>query len=446
MIDRIRAALSAFKAAGAADYSGMAGTLTARSNSWYGRGLGDGRSPGTPTDWQAEAGRMWLNTVVMAAIRWYVGGLLSADPAVYPSADAEPDPDHDAVRALGPHTAGPDGRAATIALLVTSDLCWGRTFLVRSETVGGDYRYRWVPPETDQTCRWFLRPVVGRAGLAESYRYYDEGRFVREYTPDEVVDILHLPDPLDPACGMSPLRAALVDICGVNRGNALAAGFLRSGTAKRAIFMPGYPVMEAEAEAVASQLGVSLDRPDRVPIVNVPTDAHVVDIGASPADLGLEWLMDRPESNVAALTGLAAMSLGLAAGDRQRTFSNLAEANDWSVRSGLAPLMDRIGRALTAHLPLFGAPEAAWFGWDTSRSALFRRDVSARIADAEKLFAANLYPRNVALAACDLEPVDGPAGDLYADGTDGTKPPPPPVLPPPPADDDDADPEQPEAE
>lgn len=403
---------------------------------------------GTPTadnrKWEQSAGVPWLSLPVMACLGWLTDNFSTADLICYDES-AEPDtadqpvwdcPIRDVIEATEDMTP-----AELYGLYIASHKCWGETYFLKVRTAfGAVSRLIWVPPETPLTMTWNLKPLTSGTRRIAGYAYTVDGRPQEKPVPvEDVIYVRDLVDPLNPARGLSRLRAGLRAMVGHTLADSLAATVFGNQTTAKA-FIPdaAYTLDESQIEGVRSHYDQSIAMSGRLPVLTIP--GRFEDIGRTPGDMGLDTLPDRQEANICALMGVSALTVGLASGASMRSYDNQDSTNRQSWHNGLIPTQQRLADAFTIHLlPDIDSTPNRYVGWDRSRVDALRDDRDTAVTRAVQMYDGDVAKLNEARAEMGLGPVDDERGDQFKSQSRPEpippEPPDEPVAPPEPPDD-----------
>lgn len=170
-------------------------------------------------------------------------------------------------------------------------------------------------------------------------------------------DVIHLRfgiDPEDPRFGLAPLASVSRDAATLQSATTYRANILRN------MGIPGSIISSKDSNVSINPKDLkdkfdAQSRGDAVGstvVVDAMLDVHYPK--ASPQDMALDTLEDRPEANICALFGLPIQVVGLHGGRDSKTYANVGEAREQAWEECLMPLGSIIAAQLTRRLlPLY---------------------------------------------------------------------------------------------
>lgn len=393
---------------------------------WWAPGGGSNlQPPGAALDYYRLAGDLARNAVVAVALKWYRDQFAQARLRVGTGAgcDFRADDDTPLARLLRTRPNPYASWRQTWGATADSFKVDGNAYWVKARDRHGLVReLYWIPNP-------WVRVEVDPLGAPARY-IYTPGRTALQAPrsvgiPYDPADIVHFRDGLDPAnpvMGLSTLKSVIRNIAGYNAGETYTAALLRNGgvsawaiTPKDSLgpIAPGTPdeaaILAAKRRVHQQATGENTGMPIAV---DLPVD--FTKIGESPESLKLDAILDRPEATILAALGLNALVCGLPSSAATRTYANLAEAHKQAWVNGVIPMQDALAeQARDALAPDFDLADDQELRWDRSAVEALNEQADARAQRAALLFSSTLYPRDQALAACGLDPVDDDHGHLY---------------------------------
>lgn len=287
---------------------------------------------------------------------------------------------------------------------------------------GNAYMLRSGPENQPPKELHLLRPdrmkinASGR-GIPQSYSYTIAGRVIETYPVDQdtgISDVKHIKlwHPLDDHYGMSPMRAAAVDIDQYNMSGKHNVNLLHNGArpSGAVIFKPrdesGMPTYLSESQR--QQLMTDLkQRFSGIGNAGRPMllegDFDWKEMGMSPKDMDFQNLRNMAAKDVALCFGVPSQLVGIP--DAQ-TYSNMAEARLALYEETIIPLMRRVESDLNEWLiPQFGENLNLIYDYDSipamsQRRKLIWENVVQGVRE-------GIITRNEARERLDMEPIDG---------------------------------------
>ena len=224
-------------------------------------------------------------------------------------------------------------------------------------------------------------------------------------------------DPLTTRRGLSPLSAALREICTDNEINNYAASLMRN------MGVPGLVVSPKDANTIIPfgdeqkiqarfESAFTGDERGQTLVNTVPLDIQMP--GFNPDQMAIEFLRKVPEERVAALLGLPAGVVGLGAGLDRNTFNNYAEARKAAFENNIAPTQKLMAEAMDRQLlPDFEdvASGETYVGWDYRRVRVLQEDENSKAERVALLFEKDLVKRGEGRREMGFQ--SKPEDDLY---------------------------------
>lgn len=339
---------------------------------------------GTRFDYAQEAGKIYDNSVVLTCIQWKANAISECEliiqqrtPKGWKQTDSVAA--RSAIRAI----VRPNDYYTGGALMKGAVLSWdvrGQWFaLKRRDKIGRMMGLYWIPhpqmvPSSD---------VDNEDGtkLITNYYYTPKGFGPMSMDPKEVIHVRNGIDPEDPRCGLSPLAAALRDVCTENEAANWLASVLRNGGAPSVWLSPKAgkdlppPTPDQWQRLKAYVNEFVQDKRGEAAAFPIPVD--LVRPSFSPAELELGVIREIPTSRICAAEGIDPMVLGLPS--QSKTYSNLEEARDSAGKQTILPMLAEWASQLGNQvLPEFGLdPDQYRFWWDTSNVSWLQDETDA---------------------------------------------------------------------
>lgn len=373
--------------------------------------------PGSSYDYQTEAGALWENAIVMAGINWMATTLPEAVLGVGDIGKATLDPNHPAARLIANPNPSYDGThlwaGAVLSLVVDGNAYWRK---VRSAS--GRVAELWYVPHYRVEPIW---PQDGSAFLS-GYKMRIDGQDVI-LAPEEMIHLRHhVLDPMNERKGISPLKAALRDICTDNESASYTASLLRNAGVPGALICPEGAsgperelVFERRQREELASLWRSKFTGDRrgEPFV-APVPMKVMPFSFNPQQMLIDKVTERPEERICALLNIPPVVLNLGTGLRNATAkASFEDSRRAAYEGNIVPTQNRLARQLTQQLlPDFDG-EGLEFKWDRSAIEILKESEDARFLRAGQAFQNGLMTRNEARLVIGLPPTKSDQGDTF---------------------------------
>lgn len=365
---------------------------------WQGIGYADSLLPGTKVDWAAKAGDLWRNTAVMACLTWICDRIGEAAlQAKMPNAEGElqPIPEHPLPILL----RRPDAawkmselqlwRLTTISYLVNGNAYWVKLQNGARGTVG----YRYVYHRR-------MRPVRERGSneLVDYYEYTVGAGKVMRYLPEQVVHFRNGRNPENEAEGFAPLRVAGREVYTDNQWATYEAAIAKNFGAVGVMLVPTDPSVEITKETSRDLKDIYRENftGDNSGMPFVPTmPVKPERAGFSPEEMALNIVRRFPEARICALLKVRPTAVGLASGEGQRSYANVAADAEGSVESAILPLLRAYADDLEVQvLPDLGDPaRGEVLEWDTTGIRALQADREVEAKRASLLYQSDLWTR-----------------------------------------------------
>jgi phage portal protein BeeE len=392
----------------------------------YGLVMGTGLRyvpPGSQFDYQREAGDLRRNSVVAICVQWLTRQILQAEWAIGTKngegewEEAEGHPAKPLLERCNPFWPGRQTWQGVLADYVV----YGNAYLYKNRQANGGglpMELYWLPA-TNVTIHAARDPKAPNP--IQQYEYNGGIGTQAFYDPTEVIHVRDVPDPDNPIVGIGKVQFQIRNAASMNAGERYQSSILRNPSTGKVISpkVSVENVMRGEAPdenairgvltSIRKQLGG--ENAGGIAAVNLPIE--LLEANPSPEDMLLDRILDRPEAMIVAALGLNTMVLGLPSSRDTRTYANLAEARRDAWQHGVVPIQDDLAAAITHQLLRdFGDPAyECWF--DNDDVEAMKEDADARAVRAQGLFQVTLGTRNECRQIANMDPMDGPDGDLF---------------------------------
>lgn len=393
------------------------------SGSWL---AGTGRPfipPASQFDYLREAGDLQRNSVFTVCHAWLARQFMQPDWAVgyETTRDEWTAQKHHPLRKLLENVQKkPDQRRKTTSSSVYGGaigdyLAYGNAYLAILMNGGGEVvGLDWIPAKQ-------VIVETDNYGIVRYRRFVASG--IQEYyEPEDVVHVKFLPDPDEPLIGIGPVQNQVRNVAALNAGERTNGALLRNGTIGKLIS----PKVSVESimqgnnpdEAAMKQLSMSMqkrlggDNVGRIMETTLPVE--LLDIGASPEELAINEMLDRPEAMICAACGLNSMAVNLPSSRDSRTYSNYEESVRSALQEGLVPLRDAFADAFTSQLAIRWDDSGNLVVWtEYQNMPSMQQNAETRANVANVMYTSGLYTRNDSLKAGGWQTIEGPDGDKY---------------------------------
>ena len=381
--------------------------------------------PGSAHNWAKDAGDLWLNPVIAAAIRWSWANCVLAPFRVMrrePADDTEvPVEDHPLDVLLDAPNSAYDGTVLKQAVILSLIVDGNAYCAVEKNGRGEPGELWWLPHGS-------VKPKRDKGSTEWMTHYeYTVGGQRHRLDKDNVLHIRHGIDPASPLLGLSPAAAALRAICTTNLGATYAATILRRFGVPGGVASPkdgtrGTVPDPKLLKAKLQGMGTG-DHAGEFIVLEDPIDIHWPQV--TPQRMALDTILDRPEADVGAAIGIPLQVLGIHAGRLSKTYANQQEAREAAWEEFLLPLLwliaSQAGRAL---LPMFGDAKGLRLGVNIDDVRAMQPDVSALHDRARADWEKNLIDRATWKRLVNMEVNPDDEGVYFSDTEAGAVAPP----------------------
>lgn len=369
--------------------------------------------PGSQFDYRTEAGNLWENSIVLSCIQWIAStfpeAILGCDDN---RIDPHWNPDHPAARLIENPNPFYDGSilwAGVVLSLITD----GNAYLRKVRSRSGEVVELWYVPS------FTIGPVWPKDGskFISGYVMTVDGKNIPLAVEDVVHIRHHVSNPQNYRVGLSPLRAALREVCTDNEAAEYTAALLRNSGVPGAMLSPkgtdpdGRPYVFEKKQredllATWRQKFTGSSRGD--PLV-APIPMEVSQFAFNPEQLLIDKAALRPEARICSLIGIQPVVIGLNVGLETSTAkASYEDARKAAYESCVVPMQERIARQLDRQLmPDFAEPGTMHFGWDRSGITILSPEVEDVYDRAGQAFSRGFITANEARQMVGLEPITG---------------------------------------
>lgn len=360
-----------------------------------------------------NAGELMENSIVAATLLWMARTFPEAPPMlenIEPSTGQEVAVRiHPALRLLRKpneyYTGSILWMATVIDYVANGDAYW-----LKVRSMSDDVIQLWYAPS------WTMCPQGNDREFVAYYDYTVPGGETKKIRPEDVVHFQYGIDPYDNRRGYSPLRAVLSEIFTDNEAVEFTASILKNMGVPGILFSPdgNSSIDEDEAKQTKADFSARFTGGRRGEPLVMTGPTKVSQFGFSPEQLVLSEIRQVPEERVTAVTGIPAVVVGLGAGLKRSTFTNMGEARVAAYEAGLIPTQRTMGEDITFQLlPDFVDDPFMWrFTFDYAKVRCLQEDLY-RLAQRESM----LYERGVQMRSESRRkvglPVDATRDDVF---------------------------------
>lgn len=386
---------------------GMGGTSGYFGSRWLSRFL-----PGSHYDYEAEAGRLWKNSVVAICLEWIRKNAPEPRLTVEVRRGTEwvEDPEAEVLEGLEEPNTGysDDVLWAATWLSLTVD---GNAYWFRAKNALGRYSYWWIP-------HWQMYPRYPSDGTVfiSHYEHVVDGK-IQRLEVDEVIHFRVGVDPDNERLGMAALKALLREVCTDNDASGMSASLCRNMGLPGVIIQPAsdtdevLPDDRADLEKTWGEkfTGDNRGKP-LVPSVRM----EVLKVSLSPNDMALDKMRELPEARICAAIGLSPSILNLPSGKGTRTFSNLSQDNRQAYQNCLIPMLKSAAKDFQRQSQdIMGSRRDERLVWKFDQVEALREDQTELAKRAVIAFTGGITRRNESRLMMGLPPDTAPEGEEY---------------------------------
>jgi HK97 family phage portal protein len=316
---------------------------TVRSGRWH-----SAFYPGSEVDWAKEAGTVWHNGAAGLCVNYLFNKV--AEPKARVMAPAEGGKEAPVVgHPLLALLAAPNPEYRGSSLLRAAALSYkvaGNAYVIKVRDAGGLGRPRelWYVPH------WQMEPVPPEDnGPTQFYRHV-VGNRERIYARRDVIHLTYGRDPENPRKGLNPFRAQYQSLVADREVDTYTVTVLRNLGVIGALVSPAgdEEISPDQADTLKQMITDQTSGDMRASVIVPSLKVNVQKVGATPQEMSLSTMGDRPETRVCAVFGFEPMAVGLPSGNT--TYANKAEAREASYENGIVPMLTEFAEALTADL------------------------------------------------------------------------------------------------
>jgi len=252
----------------------------------------------------------------------------------------------------------------------------GNAYIIKVRNAQGRVIELWYVPH------YQMKPAFNKA-QPELFISHYEYKINSEVFKIPTADVIHIKDGVNPEnarLGFSGLASVTREILTDNECSTYTHAILKNlGVVGLTVSPKGDTVIDEDNAAIikAKLLAQFTGERRGEPLV-VSQAVDITSTGANPEQMALDKMRSVPEQRIAAVMGIPAMVLGLASGNDQRTYSNMAEARESAYESWIIPQYRNIAETLNNQLlPEFGNADNERLIFDISEIRVLQEDVNA---------------------------------------------------------------------
>lgn len=314
------------------------------------------------------------NSAVVASLKWATRAFVEA-PIVtqrFSNGKYEAVPGHSASALLRKPNEFMSGTALWSAV-ITSLMLDGNAYIVKVRNASGRVIELWYVSHTQ------ISPATSKANpelYISHYEYKANGLIYNI----PVTDVIHIKDgvnPDNPRLGFSGLASVIREILTDNECSVYSHSILKNfGVTGFTVSPKGDSVIDEDnAAIIKAKLQAQFTGERRGEPLVLSQAVDITTNGHSPEQMALDKMRSIPEQRITAVLGIPAMVLGLASGNEQRTYANMAEARESVYESWIIPTYRNIAETLTNQLlPEFGNPSTERIIFDISEIRVLQED------------------------------------------------------------------------
>ena len=350
------------------------------------------------------------SNVVMAPVQFIQRTFTQSVPVVEEVDDFEKwehIPRHPLERLLAKPNPFYDGDTLAKAYLLSWFLDGNGYLLKARNQLRGVARLWYVP-------HWLMEPAWDRGGRGEWITHYDYTPDGRGKEPVPVDDVIHLRvglDPRNPRKGLSPIKAALLEVLTDEEASAFSAYLLGNMGVPGGVISPkdaDVTMSPDEIEEMKKYMTAGFTGKKRGSWMVLGKPTEVQQFGFDPNRLMLGPLRDISEERICAMIGVPAAVVGFGAGlQSTKVGATMRELVKLARVNCIEPTQSTIGRQVGAQLLPDFEPEPELFrvAYDNSGVSMFLEDQDAIAKRSGELYAAGLATRDEARGMVGLDPV-----------------------------------------
>ncbi len=368
-------------------------------------------------DYVREAGLVYDNSVVAAANSWFWRQLLYPRLIVEQYSKNEWDEMEGHPLPLA-YENGPyyDQTVLLYGTLLSMFVAGNSYWLIARSGARKPAGFYYVP-------HWSMSPKADRDNadgtqFITHYEYRPAGGVAENVAIEDVVHLRYGLNPGNPMYGISPLAAALREVCTENEIATLSAALLRNAGLTALLMSPKEGKVDKSAftpEAIAETKRKFRDQTTGeragTPIfMPAPYDVH--NIGFKPDEIIPEIQRRVNVERICVSMGIDPMVLGFKS--ENKTYSNYQEANEAAFETAVVPMLKVLSIQLTRQVLRreYGAAGNVRVGWDLSEVPALQDDENELAERTSLLFSSNVITRAEAKRALKMD-VDEKRDDVY---------------------------------
>lgn len=176
-----------------------------------------------------------------------------------------------------------------------------------------------------------------RGAFISYYKWeYETGKFA-ELAPEQVVHYKFGIDDYDHRLGVSPLKRLLREVLTDEEATRFTEALLRNFAIPGMVATTQGDLSEAEADEIKQKLSMKFGSDQRGNVAVLTEGMTVSQFGFSPQQMDMKILHNIPETRIAAVFGVPAIVVGLAAGLERSTYANVREAREMLFEQKILP-------------------------------------------------------------------------------------------------------------
>lgn len=280
-------------------------------------------------------------------------------------------------------------------------LFYGNAYWLKIRNQSGKIvAFEWIPANS-------VKPMSMR-GIGSWIDWYSISTASRTTHRVDPADMVHIrsavPDPAFPSCGLAPINAIGDDLA----RDALCSSYMLRMLGKGGMGVIGHPEETLDGEIVQrinDQIKESMALNKTFQMIDAKVKLEK--LGYSPEQMVLDVMITSAQSAICAAIGVMPQTLGVQAGEKTSTYSNVEQANKQSAMNCLGPMWDAISDAVT-YQALEIPGQRIRFKWDSIQA--LQESTNDKWARGGNAYKAGVIDRAQAKSYLNYEPVEGDTG------------------------------------
>lgn len=283
--------------------------------------------------------------------------------------------------------------------IVYDMLLEGNAYLLRQDKGSDSEVFQWVPASS-------VSAVADQGSWARIREYHvTVTGDAKTYQPEDLIHIRFGVDPDKPAMGLAPIAAI---------GRALLQDAVAAQYMER-VLHTGAPSLlvqpEKESQTTFEQLSAAVKAMrDKIKgensggIVGMDGSFKLDQVGYTPEQMALDIMATYPQTVICSSLGIPPQVIGIQAGQKTSTYSNMEEANKNAARNALVPIWTIIGDSISSQVFMAEGDAETRIRFDWSDIEALQESQDAQWKRATDAYAKGVIPREWAQKELGFEP------------------------------------------